>query len=346
MPCSDQSVFALFASSVRQVGLCRDGRRASENAHRCVSFGLLIIALALFVGAAKSDGHSMCDHAVELRQNQDLAGAVEAYNTCIQRQSLSLAELAYTLSLRGDLLRKLGRFEEAIADYDQAIAISPENAVFYNNRGNIWAEHGRVDLAFSDLGRALELDPENSVFLNNRGRLLQRDGKHIEAIADFDRAIILSPDFAMIYHNRAQSREALDEVELALEDYDRAIARSDVLGFPYTAKALLLFSTGEQHEIALQLIDKAIQIGPAHWYYDTIRGPILTVLGRPDEALASFERFMSEAPPEMVALYQVALADDGYKPGNEEGEWDDQSRDALMACIRSVCNAVTDTEPF
>ena len=51
----------------------------------------------------------------------------------------------------------MGRYEDAITDYDESIRLKPEAADAYHNRGNAKAALGRNDEARQDLETALEL---------------------------------------------------------------------------------------------------------------------------------------------------------------------------------------------
>ena len=62
---------------------------------------------------------------------------------------------------KGDSLAALGHLEEAIACYDQALAVSPRYAVAWNNKGRCLADLGRSEEAMICCDRALFLDPRS-----------------------------------------------------------------------------------------------------------------------------------------------------------------------------------------
>ncbi|MGP1371495.1 MAG: TPR end-of-group domain-containing protein, partial [Almyronema sp.] len=55
-------------------------------------------------------------------------------------------------------LRKLGRYEEAIAAYDQALTIKPNNANVTYNKACAYGLQEKVELAIKFLSQAIELD--------------------------------------------------------------------------------------------------------------------------------------------------------------------------------------------
>ena len=58
---------------------------------------------------------------------------------------------------RGVVYYKQGKFDEAIADYTQAIRIDPNFALTYSDRGNAYDEQGDKAKAEADFAKAKEL---------------------------------------------------------------------------------------------------------------------------------------------------------------------------------------------
>ncbi|WP_024970206.1 TPR end-of-group domain-containing protein, partial [Microcystis aeruginosa] len=59
---------------------------------------------------------------------------------------------------RGSALDDLGRYEEAIASYDQAIKINSNDADAYYNKACCYGLQNNVELAIENLQRAINLD--------------------------------------------------------------------------------------------------------------------------------------------------------------------------------------------
>ncbi len=59
----------------------------------------------------------------------------------------------------GTVYQKMGRIEEALAEYDQAIATSPTDVVALANRGELRVQKGDLG-GLDDLRRAVEADPQ------------------------------------------------------------------------------------------------------------------------------------------------------------------------------------------
>jgi len=85
-------------------------------------------------------------------------------------------------------LEAQGRFEEALAEYDAAIAAAPANAPAFNNRGGIYGRLGDFQLAIEDFDEAIRLDSQYALAYFNRGLAYNAIGDTARANADFARA--------------------------------------------------------------------------------------------------------------------------------------------------------------
>ena len=116
---------------------------------------------------------------------------------------------AYYYSNRGDSKKQLGRYEEAIKDYDKAIELNPNDAYYYSNRGDSKKQLGRYEEAIKDYDKAIELDHNTAYYYNDRGNAKLELGRCVEAIEDYDKCIELDPNYNDAYHNRDIARKHL-----------------------------------------------------------------------------------------------------------------------------------------
>ena len=79
--------------------------------------------------------------------------------------------------LKGYSLAALDRREEALACYDQALALDPQCAATWNNKGLCLAALGRREEALTCYNRALDLAPNETATWNNKGLCLADLGR-------------------------------------------------------------------------------------------------------------------------------------------------------------------------
>src|SRR5437899_2769054 len=84
-----------------------------------------------------------------------------------------LGNHAEALSNRGLARQQLKRSEDAVASYDQAIALRPGLAEAFNNRGNALQELKRFEEALASYEKAVAIKPDFAEAWNNRGAVLQ-----------------------------------------------------------------------------------------------------------------------------------------------------------------------------
>jgi tetratricopeptide (TPR) repeat protein len=133
--------------------------------------------------------------------------------------------LAQALRRRAVAWHHKGDFDRAIADYDQALRLAPNNAAAFNNRGLAWQARGNLDRAIADFGDAIRADPTDQAGAYRfRSHALRQRGDIDGAIADADRSIRLYPDYNAAYVARGLAYEAKGDAARALADYRVALA--------------------------------------------------------------------------------------------------------------------------
>ena len=117
---------------------------------------------------------------------------------------------------------QLGKYARAIEDCARAIGLQPDLKGVHYNRGNYYKQVGNFQRALDDYSREIEVQPDFAAVYNNRGNTYQQLGNHQRALADFTRAIELKPDYARAYQNRAALHAQLGKRESALRDQEQA----------------------------------------------------------------------------------------------------------------------------
>jgi predicted TPR repeat methyltransferase len=123
------------------------------------------------------------------------------------------AEAYYSLA---NILKGLGRLNEAANSYCQALQIKPSYAEAHNNMGNLLKELGRLNEAEESLRRALKIKPDFALAHCNLGNTLMEMGRMEEAEACCRRALQIKPDFAQAHSNLGNILSALGKLDAAV----------------------------------------------------------------------------------------------------------------------------------
>jgi tetratricopeptide (TPR) repeat protein len=161
---------------------------------------------------------------------------------------------------------------------------------------------------------AMRLDPrKGDRYLFDRGCAYTLLGRRKEAIPDFKRYLVLHPDHFMSHAFLGNNYSFLgdeDDARTEAAAVERAIAANPNHPLGY-ALADLLNSLGKPAE-ALLVVDKVTRVD-AHgrvdfpewsWYE---QGSAFTLLGRPEEAILAFKRYLARYPDNFWAHAYLAV---------------------------------------
>ncbi len=237
--------------------------------------------------------------------------ALGKHDQALTNYDLALAlqpKHAEGLSNRGNTLRALNRFEEALDSYDRALVSQPNYASTLTNRGAVLFDLKRFDDALASYDRALTLRPDDAGALYNRGGALHTLKRYEEALTSYDRAIALRPQLAEAHANRGNTLNELGRFDQALESFDRALALQPNLIEALSNRGNALNKL-KRFEEALASYDSALALHPGHSGAHYNRGTTLLELKRYEEALTSFERaiYMQPNYPEAFSNRGAAL---------------------------------------
>jgi tetratricopeptide (TPR) repeat protein len=116
---------------------------------------------------------------------------------------------------RAEEHRQNTRYDEAAADYTEAICLTPHSFEAYNGRGILFYLKQEYGQAITDLSEAIRLNPHDADAYNYRGLCHYYMGEYDYAIADFNRALRLDLRHPYAANNRRRAvAEKADEERL------------------------------------------------------------------------------------------------------------------------------------
>ena len=145
-------------------------------------------------------------------------------NVVLEPAETSTEKPAQEWFKEGLALINLGRYEEAINSFDNAIELNPDYHKAWYNRGSALRYLERDKEALTSYDKAVEIKPDDYKAWSHRGNTLDVLGREVEAIVSFDKALQINPDFHYALNNRGFVYEQMREYEKALSDYEQVLA--------------------------------------------------------------------------------------------------------------------------
>ncbi|MER9849710.1 tetratricopeptide repeat protein [Mesorhizobium sp. M0106] len=216
----------------------------------------LIVLLALCAPALTEDSDDCGGAAAGLQR-------IAACTRIIEDRTRSPGSRAIAYHGRAIAWTDSGDDDRAIADYDNAIALDPDDIDAYNERGQIWLDKGENDSTISDFDRAIELDPGKAETYYNRGRAWAHKGDDSRAIADYSHAIEFDPAYFQAYNNRGFVFNRMGEFDRAIADFDETISLDPQHPYAYNNRAISWGAKGDA-ERAVADYSQAITLDPTY----------------------------------------------------------------------------------
>ena len=174
--------------------------------------------IRMTIGPSSGGAEEHLNRGIAHSQNGEYDQAIANFTEAIRLDSTSAAAYFH----RGNIHLQTGGVDDAIADYTEAIRLNPDVAVAYSNRGAAYGMTHQLDKSISDYNQAIRLNPQYVEAYVGRAGTYGKQGAPDKAIADCNEAIRLSPDYAQAYFNRCVAYKLKGELDKAMADYEKA----------------------------------------------------------------------------------------------------------------------------
>ncbi len=207
----------------------------------------------------------------------------------------------------GNALPQRKRADEAIAQYQMALQIKPDDVLAHNNLGYALLQKGDVDEAIAHCQRALQLKPDFAEAYNNLGNAMLQKGQVDEAIIHCQRALQIKPDLAEAQNNLGNALLQKGRADEAITQCQRALQLKP--GFAEACYNLgnALLQKGRVDE-AITRYQKALQIRPGYAEAHNNLGNALLQKGQVDEAIVQYQTALQLKPDDAEACYNLGYA--------------------------------------
>lgn len=230
---------------------------------------------------------------------------------------------AVSLNISGDRHYQAGNLEGAIREFNKGLLLDPADVNLHNSLGVCYGVLKCFNKALAAFENAIWLAPEEMMAIYNKGYVLLLQGKREKALECFQQADACEPNvFEVVFHIGQTLVEmgALEKARPYLENAARINSRSgpafkslgaclDELGltreaiqaykrvvkiYPDDAGSLSLLGRlytrlGESQDVAAVLCEQSVRLSPDDGVYRHRLGQVYLKQGKLDHALAEFE---------------------------------------------------------
>jgi tetratricopeptide (TPR) repeat protein/serine/threonine protein kinase len=204
------------------------------------------------------------------------------------RQALRLHENhALAHNNLGNALLDTGLGEEAIAEYREALRLQRNSALFHNNLGNALLEQDQLEQAIAELHEAIRLNEHFSIPHANLGAALCEKGLFEEAIAECREAVRLETDSPLAHTNLGKVLKDQGLVDEAIAEFREAIRLKKDYAVAHSNLGAALRDKGLVDE-AIAECREAIRLKKDYATAHNNLGVALARKGLVDEAITSY----------------------------------------------------------
>lgn len=227
----------------------------------------------------------MIEQATQLILKRDFGKAFEQLDAAIKADP----KCAAAYFMRAGILADAGLDLRAVADFNKAIGLDPQNPDFYSARGFYYMTRQQYQPAVKDFSVTLKLNPVHTQACNNRGIAYVALGQYKPAIADFREALKQNPQNFDAYNNRGFAYFQSGDIEHALSDYDAALRINENCLDAYNNKGMAHYKA-EQYDLAAEDFSQAIQRDKLNAKYYRSRREAYLKAGKDSEARADLDQ--------------------------------------------------------
>lgn len=243
--------------------------------------------------------------------------AFKASNSAIDRYPKGNPEIPGAYVSKGNVLKCLGKYDDAIIAYEKAITSweaigrDPNGFIAWIGKGQALIDKGKAfesngnhnaaassyEEALEAYEKAIELKPDNAKIWLNKGNVLRDQRKYIEAIHSYDKAIQFDPLNQDAWIQRGNV--LIDQAK----DLDAVIAGRI---WSYTSDSAL-FQRSYCYSEALRSYNMAIDISPHDKVAWDNKGNVLTDQGKYDDGIQAHDKAIMLDPQ-----YALAWGNKGF----------------------------------
>ena len=178
---------------------------------KVLSLGIVGVAFAatMVLGQGNQEAANLTREGIEASKAKDWNKAITAFRRAAQLDQHYAPNLASALQQRATIYVSQKKFQEAIADYSEALKIKSDAPDIYERRAYAEMQLRDYDKALHDYNQAIKLNPQEAKYYQVRAIIYQEKGDFKAAMADTEKTLQLDPN-----NTDAQSRKRFLDAKL------------------------------------------------------------------------------------------------------------------------------------
>ena len=220
----------------------------------------------------------------------------------------TLRSYPYCLPARNNLanwLMSQGRWDEALAQSRQALAVLPTDPEVLNNLSLIFLHQGNLDEAIAQAQKSIQSQPRSTGNRQTLARVYLQKGDFTAAAAALKEAIQINPETPEMWCNLGYTLLQQGKFTEATTDYQRALELNPDYALAHNDLGNILLREGRLDE-AMEHFQRAVELAPSFAEAHYNLAGILAQRGRLDEAISHCQKALELQPGLAAAKARLA----------------------------------------
>ena len=245
--------------------------------------------------------------ALELSRSKSYEEALKILNQIEKREALKSLndevrkicyDCDYFWGIRGVCLENLGRYEEALKNFNKALHFNNKNSDIWRNKGIVLCSLQRYSEAVESFSKALNINKKDYTSWCELGTVLYLLGFQEKALQSINQSLDINPKNINAWNNKGLillSSDYYQNYEESIQCFNRSLRNNDKHENAWYNKGLGLLKLG-RYEEALKSFEQGLKLNDNFhepWYQ---KGLALMELGRYEEAIESFDQARKITP--------------------------------------------------
>jgi tetratricopeptide (TPR) repeat protein len=155
---------------------------------------VFVIGTTLLFAQGNQEAANLTREGIEASKAKDWDKAIAAFKRAAQLEERYAPNLASDLQQRATVYVSQQKFQEAIADYSEALKVKSNDPDIFERRAYAEMQLKDYDKALHDYNEAIKLSPEEPKYYQVRALIHQTKNNFKAAMADVDKTLKLDPN--------------------------------------------------------------------------------------------------------------------------------------------------------